>query len=240
MAMITVGNEVPREDLALGLVRVEPIAAGPAPEALAGALDLCVEKRRAAGLTPDEEKRRAASRDLLRNGRYKPTGRGKPASEYLLRAAQGGEFPRISGPVDANNLVSLEHLVAVSLVDLDAATELAAAPLQLEVRLGRAGERYVFNAAGQVLELEDLLCGCVLGGKAGSVPVATPVKDSLATKLTPSTRRVLGCIYYPTTAGQAGELARITEELLGWLRLLGPEGADATMALAGRGEQVTL
>ncbi len=32
---------------------------------------------------------RSAVRDLLRHGGYKPTGRGKPASEYLIRAAEG-------------------------------------------------------------------------------------------------------------------------------------------------------
>ncbi len=30
-------------------------------------------------------------RKLLRHGGYKPTGRGKPASEYLVRAAGEGE-----------------------------------------------------------------------------------------------------------------------------------------------------
>ena len=31
---------------------------------------------------------RSAVRDLLRHGGFKPTGRSKPASEYLLRAAR--------------------------------------------------------------------------------------------------------------------------------------------------------
>ncbi len=39
-----------------------------------------------APLAREEETRRAV-RDLLRHGGYKPTGRGKPASEYLVRAA---------------------------------------------------------------------------------------------------------------------------------------------------------
>lgn len=56
-----------------------------------------------------------------RNGRYKPTGRGKPANEYLLRAANDGTFPSINGLVDSNNLLSLEHMVPISVWDLDLA-----------------------------------------------------------------------------------------------------------------------
>ena len=33
-------------------------------------------------------------RDLLRHGGHKPTGRGKPSSEYLVRAAGEGKVPR--------------------------------------------------------------------------------------------------------------------------------------------------
>ena len=39
-----------------------------------------------------EESLRSAVRDMLRHGGYKPTGRGKPASEYLVRAANEDRF----------------------------------------------------------------------------------------------------------------------------------------------------
>ena len=42
-----------------------------------------------APLQRDDDSRKL-SRDLLRHGGYKPTGRGKPASEYLVRAAGDG------------------------------------------------------------------------------------------------------------------------------------------------------
>ncbi|MBA2243665.1 MAG: hypothetical protein H0W11_01830 [Gemmatimonadetes bacterium] len=48
-----------------------------------------------------EEKVRAAVRDLLRWGGYKPTGRGMPASEYLVRAAGEGTLGSINLAVDA-------------------------------------------------------------------------------------------------------------------------------------------
>src|SRR3712207_7695492 len=44
---------------------------------------------------------------LLRNGGFRPSGRNKPASEYLAQAAREGRFPRINNLVDVNNLVSL-------------------------------------------------------------------------------------------------------------------------------------
>ena len=159
--MITVHHRVPRDDLGLGLVRLEGVRVGAAPAELADELDRCVEATRGRGdaLDPRFEALRQGGRAVLRNGRYKPTGRGKPASEYLMRAAAEGSFPRINGPVDANNLVSLAHAVAISLWDLD-----LAASDDFEVRPGRPAERYVFNPTGQVLELEDLVCGCALQG----------------------------------------------------------------------------
>ena len=49
-----------------------------------------------APLTRSEETRQAI-RDLLRHGGYKPTGRGKPASEYLVKAVDAGKL----GPINA-------------------------------------------------------------------------------------------------------------------------------------------
>ena len=233
--MITVHHHVPREDLGLGLVRVEGVRVGPAPAELAAELDRCIEAARGRGeaLEPRREALRQGGRTILRNGCYKPTGRGKPASEYLMRAAAEASFPRISGPVDACNLVSLAHAVAISLWDLD-----LAASSDFEVRLGGPGERYVFNPTGQVLELEDLVCGCAQRG-GGSTPIVTPIKDSMATKLREQTTRVGGTIYYPLAAGSVEELRAIADELLRWLRLCGerPEGTSAVLL---PGQSVTL
>jgi DNA/RNA-binding domain of Phe-tRNA-synthetase-like protein len=209
---VTIHNRVPRDDLALGLVVAEGLTSGPAPAALAAALDDAIAERRAAPEATSA--RQQAVRDLLRNGKYKPTGRAKPASEYLQRAANEGTFPRINGPVDACNLVSLRSAVPISLWDLD-----LAATSELEFRLGAAGESYVFNASGQTLDLEDLVCGCALSAGA-SRPTVTPVKDSLATKLVPATTRVAAAIYWPTGAGSVEPVAA---ELFAWLRACGTD-----------------
>lgn len=229
---LIVHHHVPRADLALGLVRVEGIDAGPAPPELASALDALVRERTSGGLSPEEEALRQGSRDMLRNGRYKPTGRGKPASEYLLREASEGRFPRINGPVDANNLVSLRHLVPISLWDLDLALADA-----FEFRLGREGESYIFNEAGQALDLRDLVCGCIVE-EPTSLPIVTPIKDSLRTKLKPEATRVAGAIYFPLVGGRA-RLEQVTREFLSWLLRCG-SSAKGEMAVALPGESARL
>jgi DNA/RNA-binding domain of Phe-tRNA-synthetase-like protein len=226
---LTIHHRVPRDDLALGLVRVEGLRVGPAPDELAAELEGLLSQRAGAELDEAQEALRRGSRDVLRNGRYKPTGRGKPASEYLMRAASRGEFPRINGPVDTNNLVSLRHCVPISLLDLD-----RAGSAELELRLGAGGESYVFNPAGQELGLQDLVCGCALAGGA-SRPLVTPIKDSMAAKLQDDSRRVAGIIYYPLAAGSEEHLARASEEFLRWLLACGPDAAGTwSVLLPGR------
>jgi len=220
-------------EMGLGLVRVEGIQVGPAPAALSADLDHWIQQRGAADLNPAEEALRKASRDILRNGKYKPTGRGKPASEYLLRAAREDSFPRINGPVDANNLISLRYCVAISLWDLD-----LAGVDQFEFRLGAEDEQYAFNPSGQVLGLRDLVCGCGLGVDR-STPLVTPIKDGMATKIGPATTRLAGAIYYPLNQGGADSLSTITGEFLSWLRQCG-QAAEGASAMALPGETITL
>ena len=68
------------------------------------------------------EERRKAVRELLRHGGYKPTGRGKPASEYLVKAVLSGKLGTINPAVDCCNAVSLHSGLPISVVDLDKAT----------------------------------------------------------------------------------------------------------------------
>jgi DNA/RNA-binding domain of Phe-tRNA-synthetase-like protein len=145
---------------------------------------------------------------MLRHGSYKPTGRAKPASEYLLRTAVEGQVPVINVLADANNVVSLESLFPISIIDLD-----LAGVDRFVVRRGRAGESYVFNPSGQELGLQDLL---LVAGLPQDSPLATPVKDSQATKTSPTTRRALGIVYAPSSL--ALDLKSATERLAGLLQ----------------------
>src|SRR5438552_2723432 len=85
---------------------------------------------------------RGAVRDLLRHGGYKPTGRGKPASEYLIRAVCEGTLSSINAAVDCCNAVSLHSGLPISVVDLDRTR----APFR--IGLAAEGTTYVFNASG--------------------------------------------------------------------------------------------
>ncbi|MCA9248618.1 MAG: hypothetical protein KDA42_15945 [Planctomycetales bacterium] len=131
-----------------------------------------------------DEAVRKAIRDMLRHGGYKPTGRGKPASEYLVRAVEEGSLSSINLAVDVCNVVSFHSGLPISVVDFD----LVEAPLH--VGLATAGASYVFNAAQQVIDLGGLLC---LFDHKG--PCANGVKDSQRTKTSPSTRRTLSLIW---------------------------------------------
>jgi DNA/RNA-binding domain of Phe-tRNA-synthetase-like protein len=164
----------------------------------------------AAPLSTDDAVRKAV-RDLLRHGGYKPTGRGKPASEYLLgAAAESGSLASINLAVDACNAVSLHSGLPISVVDLD----LARPPFR--VGIAAAGEKYVFNAGGQEIDLAGLLCLFDAGG-----PCANAVKDSQRTKTRGETRRTLSVVW--GTRALAGRTAATVD----WYRgLLGQGGAS--------------
>ena len=177
---------------------LSPISEIPAPPAVLDALRLDGP----APLQRDEETR-AAVRDMLRHGGYKPTGRGKPASEYLVRAASEGALGSINVAVDACNAASLHSGFPISVVDLDRAQ----APFRISI--APAGAAYVFNASGQEIDLSGLVC---LFDTTG--PCANAVRDAQRTKTTPETRATLSVIW-----GCAGfeERLRETER---WYRAL--------------------
>lgn len=145
-----------------------------------------------------------AVRDLLRQGGYKPTGRGKPASEYLLGVAAEGPLVEINLAVDACNVVSLHSGLPISVVD----TDRARAPLS--IRIAAEGSTYAFNASGQVIDLGGLLCLCDADG-----PCANAVKDAQRTKTHAGTVRTLSIVWGTRALpGRAREVARWYRSLL--------------------------
>ncbi len=143
-------------------------------------------------------------RELLRHGGYKPTGRGKPASEYLLRAVGEGALGSINAAVDACNVCSLHSGLPISVVDLDRAK----GPFRIGV--AAEGSNYVFNQGGQTIDLGGLIC---LFDSEG--PCANAVKDSQRTKTSPATTRVM-VVVWGTNAlpGRASQAAKWFQELL--------------------------
>lgn len=134
-----------------------------------------------------DEAVRGAVRDLLRHGGYKPTGRGKPASEYLVKAVGDGRLGSINLAVDACNVSSLHGGLPISVVDLDR----AAPPFRID--LAPAGTRYVFNASGQEIDVSGLVCLFDAEG-----PCANAVKDSQRTKTHDGTRATLSVVWGTT------------------------------------------
>lgn len=168
------------------------------------------------------EEVRAQVRDLFRHGGYKPTGRGKPASEYLVKAVGAGKLGPINLAVDACNVVSLHSGLPISVVDCDLlqGNRVEGA---LRVGLAPADAEYVFNASGQTIKLGGLLC---LFDGAG--PCANGVKDSQRTKTHPGSTRTLSLVW--GTREQAGRTACA----VAWYReLLAAEGAAVEVLLSG-------
>ena len=127
---------------------------------------------------------REAVRALLRHSGFKPAGRSKPASEYLLRAVGDGALSSINAAVDICNIVSLHSGLPISVVDC------AKAKPPFRVAVAPAGASYVFNVSGQSIDLAGLLCLFDAEGPCGNA-----VKDAQRTKTDASTTETLTIIW---------------------------------------------
>lgn len=127
---------------------------------------------------------RTAVRALLRHGGFKPSGRSKPASEYLQAAHAESRFPTINAAVDACNIVSLHWGLPISLIDLDRVVG------QLRVAICPPGTSYVFNPSGQTIDASGLLA--VFDDEG---PTGTPVKDAQRTKTHDGTTTTLAVVW---------------------------------------------
>jgi DNA/RNA-binding domain of Phe-tRNA-synthetase-like protein len=156
---------------------------------------------------------RTAIRDLLRHGGFKPTGRSKPASEYLVRAASEGHLRPINPAVDVANVVALHTGLPVSVVDVDRLVP------PLLVRLAVEDSRFVFNASGQEIDVSRLVCL-----EDGDGPCANPVKDAQRTKTDAATTQTLTVVWGSSALGE------LVDEAVGWAwELLARVGATSEM-----------
>lgn len=213
--MIPLSIHPSTKNLSAAVVHAEGIAIGPAGHELR---DYCDRVAARAKGQVDRSARDAQVRGLLRLGGFKPSGRSKPAHEYLLRTvAQSAALPAINNAVDLINGVSLDAGLPISLLALDR----VAPPLSL--RYGAAGESFVFNSSGQTIDLEGLICLC----DAANQPFGTPVKDSLAGKVTESDADVLACVYLPRDSVSAKEAEQWAQTLAsGFNRFCGSDRCD--------------
>lgn len=158
------------------------------------------------GNGPEEvgQESRQAVRSLLRHGGYRPAGRGKPSSEWLVKAAAQGRLGSILPLVDAGNAASRAEGLPLSVVDLDRVQP------PLTISMGQPGERYIFNRSDQQIDVAGLICLCDRDG-----PLANAVKDSQRCKTDDQTRRALilvwGTVELP---GAATRLVKRVEDLV--------------------------
>lgn len=192
-----VENTLQDRGLLAAVVVARGVAVEPSSENLKSRLEQLIDERKSQEFPSAEIKE--AVRNLLKGGGFKPSGRNKPASEYLAQAAREGRFPIINNLVDINNLISLATGLPISLLDANAIGD------TLVLRYGKDGERYVFNSAGQEIDLSGLICSCA--GEA-DVPLGNPVKDSVSGKIKENSRDVAGVIYAPKSNSALAEVAK--------------------------------
>lgn len=176
-----------------------PLGETPTPPEIFALLSL----QAAAPLRSDDTVREAV-RVLLRHGGFKPSGRSKPASEYLIRAVGDGALTTINACVDVCNIVSLHSGLPISVVDL------AKAQPPFKIAVAPPSTSYVFNASGQSIDLGGLLC---LWDAEG--PCANAVKDAQRTKTDAQTTQTLTVLWGTTAApGRAATAETWYRELL--------------------------
>lgn len=139
---------------------------------------------------------KSSVRDLFRHSGFKPTGRNKPASEYLIKAASEDRLSSINPAVDFCNIVSLHCGLPISVVDLEKTDGL------LVIQPAPQDTSYVFNVSGQEIQVDGLIC---LFDEQGAC--ANAVKDSQRTKTSDTTTQTLNIIWgtneLPEYCGQA-------------------------------------
>jgi DNA/RNA-binding domain of Phe-tRNA-synthetase-like protein len=186
------GSSLP--NLYLGVVEVANVNIDPASPKLAEYCQRVSEQGKPRAESTSWLEQCQEIRQLLRHGKFKPTGRSKPAQEYLMRCIiQEGSLPQINGPVDLVNAVSVDFNLPISLLSVRKCSN------ELAVDRGRAGESFVFNSGGQVLELSDLIT-VYDRSHAARRPVGTPVKDSMAGKIESADTHLVAIIYAPESA----------------------------------------
>lgn len=190
--------------LAVGVVYAHQIRVGLAPSGLTTKIrELC--QLIDSGEVNENSKAKQSTRALLKHGKFRATGRGKPAHEYLWSIAkEEGSIHLINNIVDINNFVSIKTQLPISVFDL----KKCESPFVL--RHGQPGEKYIFNQSGQEIDLQDLLLVSDHGGKRA---IGNPVKDSMLTKVFDDATSVLYIIYANKEYTSKNDLTIYTELL---------------------------
>jgi len=146
-------------------------------------------------------------RSLLKIFGFHPSGRSRPASEFLFKDLQNrGSFNFINNVVDINNHLSLLSHLPISTFDLDKSG------YDLCLRVGFDDESYIFNREGQLLSLKKLLVVARQG--ADLAAIGSPVKDSQATKVFEESTNIAVIIYSSGNLTTEDDLQRLLDRYM--------------------------
>lgn len=191
----------------LGVVEVLDVPVQAANETLRAYVQQLSQQALQASTQPLWEQQCQEVRQMLRYGKFKASGRSKPAQEYLLRQLHSeGALPSINGPVDLLNAVSASNNLPISLLSVTKCST------NLYVDRGQPGQKFVFNSAGQEIDLTDLITTFDRQVEPPR-PVGTPIKDSMAGKIEPTDRHLVAIVYCPQTASARERCRQATMQL---------------------------
>ncbi|HOT58945.1 MAG TPA: hypothetical protein P5519_08115 [Spirochaetia bacterium] len=197
---IVFSNDDAVREVIIGWVEIKNAAVCESSAPFKKQIEELIAERLHDGFPPESLKQ--GVRAMLRRGGFKPAGRQKPASEYLLQSVREGVFPIISAPVDCNNYYSLKTGLPISILD----TRITGSSVL--IKIASQNESYVFNTSGQSMDLSGLLCVSTHDGK----PIGNPVKDSMEAKLKQDSTGFAGFIYAPRTLFTKASVQNMAEE----------------------------
>ncbi|MEP0813422.1 MAG: hypothetical protein HRF49_01995 [bacterium] len=209
---IGIRRHIEDERLALGIVRAKGLTVRPSSAEFVAkieqlAADILAGK---SGISDDAKSK---VRNMLKIDGFSPSGRNRPASEYLLRELERtGKFKYINNVVDINNYISLKTALPISIFDTG---KMAGA---MVIRTGNVGEAYVFNPEGQIIDVKRMIVCCEEQPDYTSIPFGSPIKDSMYSKVNPGCNQVLGVIYSTPQLYSAPQLESICREMADLLK----------------------
>lgn len=184
--------------LRVGLVEALDIRVKPSSDAYRQQIRADIAPMLAPGFIYPDSKQKGI-RSLLKITGFHPSGRSRPASEFLFKDINNrGCFNFINNVVDINNHLSLVSHLPISVFDLDKSG------YQMSLRVGFDDESYVFNREGQTLSLKKLLVAA--RANADHAAFGSPVKDSQATKVFEETTNIAAIIYTSSSLTPEDEL----------------------------------
>lgn len=206
--------DLPESTLRIGFLEAFNIKVKPSTDNYQQTINNDIQKMLVPGYAYPDNMQKGV-RSLLKTFGFHPSGRSRPASEYLFKdLTNRGSFNNINNIVDINNHISLKYKLPISVFDLDKSG------FNLCLRVGNDTEEYVFNKEGQILTLKKLL----LVAKTGAEAIGTPVKDSQATKVFEPTNKIAFFVYSSSNLTTVDEMNKILNEIGKYLQ----EEAEAT------------